>query len=157
MRSEKIEELIQNILSDTLNIIKVTKIFPKKIYFYTAASWKWNIFMKTLEKSLLNNIELNQIIKELMKKELFQKDIKKNINFLKEIFNDLKKLRKFEKKQLLNLNKFNEEKNLSNVILFLQKELKANIYVYNEENKEIYDPKKRATSAKPYRPAIYIE
>jgi len=40
---------------------------------------------------------------------------------------------------------------------FFQKEFNAEISVYREDEPKRYDPKKKASLARPYRPAIFIE
>ena len=45
--AEEQEDLIVDLIADTLNILKATKIAPKRICIYTAAAWKWRGLMKT--------------------------------------------------------------------------------------------------------------
>jgi hypothetical protein len=40
---------------------------------------------------------------------------------------------------------------------FLKREFNADIYIYLEEDKQRFDPKNKASFARPCRPAIYIE
>ncbi|MEM2915466.1 MAG: leucine--tRNA ligase, partial [Candidatus Bathyarchaeia archaeon] len=63
---EEAEELIKKLFYDTKNILKVTGIEPKKIYYYTAAEWKWHIYMKILEKSANGSLS-KDLIREFMK------------------------------------------------------------------------------------------
>ena len=53
LAAEEQENLITDIITDTQNILKATKITPKRIVFYTAAAWKWQIYLKVLEKVAL--------------------------------------------------------------------------------------------------------
>jgi hypothetical protein len=63
-----------------------------------------------------------------------------------------------EKKQrIMQVGVINERQIVKEAEDFLKRELNAEIYCYNEEDPELYDPKKRARLAKPNRPAIYIE
>ena len=44
------ENLLKNTIEDIKNIIKVTKIVPKKITIYTPAQWKVKAYQKILSK-----------------------------------------------------------------------------------------------------------
>jgi leucyl-tRNA synthetase len=63
-----------------------------------------------------------------------------------------------EKKQrLIQVGTIDEDKILKEIGDFFKREFKADICIYNEGHAKCYDPKKRARTAKPYRPAIYVE
>ncbi len=50
--AEEQENLINNIIEDTLNILRATKISPKRLYFYTASSWKWQCIPEGSRESI---------------------------------------------------------------------------------------------------------
>ena len=56
--AEEQENLIVDALEDTSNILKAMKISPKRICYYTAASWKWQIYLRILAKSLVGEAKL---------------------------------------------------------------------------------------------------
>jgi leucyl-tRNA synthetase len=58
----------------------------------------------------------------------------------------------------LNLTGFNEVATIQDGQSLLSDEInKAQIVVYSEEDSSKYDPKSRAKSARPFKPAVYIE
>ncbi|MEM2914252.1 MAG: leucine--tRNA ligase, partial [Candidatus Bathyarchaeia archaeon] len=60
--AEEVENLLKNLIEDTTNIIKVTRIIPKRICYYVAAQWKWKAYLKTLQKSLTAKVEMKDVI-----------------------------------------------------------------------------------------------
>ena len=70
--AEEQENLITDVMSDTSNILKAMKITPKRLCYYTAASWKWQVYLKILEKTISGEAKIN----ELMKKFAADKDLK---------------------------------------------------------------------------------
>ena len=62
--AEEQENLIIDVMSDTSNILKAMKITPKRICYYTAASWKWQVYLKVLDKTLAGEAKINELMKE---------------------------------------------------------------------------------------------
>ena len=62
--AEEQENLITDVMSDTSNILKAMKITPKRICYYTAAPWKWQVYLKVLEKTLAGEAKINELMKE---------------------------------------------------------------------------------------------
>ena len=52
------ENLLKNTIEDIKNIIKVTKITPKKITIYTSAQWKVNAYQKILSKVVSGEVNI---------------------------------------------------------------------------------------------------
>jgi hypothetical protein len=52
---------------------------------------------------------------------------------------------------------FNEKSILDAALKFLKSQFSAEFKVSDAEDKNIYDPAKKASFAQPYRPSIYIE
>src|SRR5437879_10527234 len=44
--AERAEALVRQVLDDTGEILKATGITPKRIAYYTAADWKWQVYLK---------------------------------------------------------------------------------------------------------------
>jgi leucyl-tRNA synthetase len=45
------ENLVTDIMVDTNNILKAMKIAPTRIVYYTAADWKWQVYLKVVAKT----------------------------------------------------------------------------------------------------------
>jgi leucyl-tRNA synthetase len=151
--AEENEEFLINLLEDTENIIKATKIKPQKIFYYVATPWKWKIYLKALEKSMQGKIEL----KELMKVIPPDEKNKEIVKFALKVIEQIKTIPEKRKRNILKIVTIDEIKTIESAKEFLKERLKAEIAVYNEKDEEIYDPKQKATMAMPLRPAIYIE
>src|SRR2546426_12847326 len=47
--AERAETLVRQVLDDTGEILKATGITPKRIAYYTAADWKWQVYLKGVD------------------------------------------------------------------------------------------------------------
>lgn len=155
--AEEKESLIMNLLEDTLNILKATGARPKKICYYTAATWKWSTYLKALENSASTKIQQKDLMKELMQDPESKAKATRLAQFTSQIVNDINRMSEETKNRQTEIGVIKEQEGLEEAKSFLEKELKAEICVYDEEDERRYDPKQRAQLSKPYRPAIYIE
>ena len=152
VNAEETEEFLINLLEDTENIIKATKMKPQRIFYYVAAPWKWKIYLKALEKSMQGEITPKELMKELSTEE----KNKEAARFVLKIIEQIKTIPEKRKRNILIVT-VDEIKTIENAKEFLKERLKAEITVYSEKDKKIYDPKRKAAIAMPLRPAIYIE
>ncbi len=157
VKAEEMESLVKNVLEDTQNIIRATKITPAKIMYFVAAPWKWKIYLTALEKSLQSNITVSELMKELMKNTEIKKVANKAAKFVAQIVEEINRAPRDRKRRLLEAAALDEKATLEDAKEFFEREFNAEIHVYEEDDPERYDPKKRAHLARPYRPAIYIE
>ena len=154
---EEKENLTRKIIEDTLNILKATKITPKKIYYYTASPWKWKVYLKVLQKSMCGAVKLNEVMKELAADEDMKGKLKQAAKFTSKILQETGKIPEKRKAKLLQIGALNEKKVIEDGKDFLTDRVKARIIVSREDEKNRYDPKQKATLSIPCRPAIYIE
>ncbi|MFQ6086760.1 MAG: leucine--tRNA ligase [Candidatus Bathyarchaeia archaeon] len=157
VKAEETESLVKNVLEDTQNIKRATKITPSKIYYFVAAPWKWKIYITALEKSLQSNITVSELMKELVKNTEIRKVANKAAKFVAQIVEEINRAPGDRKRRLLEAATLDEKAILEEAKEFFKGEFNAEIHVYKEDDPERYDPKKRAQLARPYRPAIYIE
>jgi leucyl-tRNA synthetase len=130
---------------------------PKKICYYSAASWKWKVYLMALEKSVSTKIALKDLMKEVMKDPDLRKMGKKVARFAQKIVEEINRMPKDRKQRQLQLGFVDENKTLEEAEPFFGGELNADICVYLEDDSQRYDPKGKAELARPYRPAIFIE
>lgn len=154
---EEQEKLITDLIEDTLNVLKATKMTPKKICYYTAAQWKWKIYLNVLERTLESKVKVNDILKEMIAKEDLKENIKLAANFIAKTVKALNKAPDDRKSKALQIKALDEKKVIENAAKFLEEKFNTSVVVYNEEDKVKYDPKERAIAAMPYQPAIYLE
>jgi len=157
VKAEENESLIMNTLEDTLNIVKATGMTPKKICYYVAASWKWQTYLKALEKAASAKVIQSDLMKELMKDHELRAKAEQVAKFVGQIIEEINKFSDERKQRQMQVGIIDENQTLKEAQNFFKQELKAEIHVYSEDDSQRYDPKQRAYLAKPYRPAIYIE
>ncbi|NHV97360.1 MAG: leucine--tRNA ligase [Thaumarchaeota archaeon] len=149
-------ELIDTLLEDTQNITQATGIKPRKVFYYTAASWKRRAYLKALEQKIGAGLDLKGLIKDVMQSEP-NIDPKKVSDFAKKVVNDLTSTPLDVAKRRFAVGLLDENLVLKEFSNYLAKEIGADIFVFSEDDHSRYDPKNRAELAKPYRPAIYLE
>jgi leucyl-tRNA synthetase len=157
IEAEESENLVKNVLDDTQNILNATKITPKKIYYYTAAVWKWKAYVKALEISTNKNVAMTDLMKELMKDKELKANAKQVSKFVSQLIEEINRMPNNKKQRQLKIKRIDETKTLTEAKNFFEQEFNAKTQTYNEDDPQRYDPKKRAELAKPYRPAIFIE
>lgn len=155
--AEENEALIKSTLEDTFNIIKATSITPTKIYYYTAAPWKWKAYLTALQKSVSAKVVQSELLKELLKDNEMKKVAKPLAKYTFQIVDEVNRMSSDRKQRQLKTEAIDECQALKEAEAFFKREFNAEVYISQEEDQERYDPKNRAASAKPYRPAIYLE
>ena len=157
VKAEESENMIRDLMADTGSIIEVTKMTPKKICYYVASGWKWKAYLEMMRKSLSAKVEMGAIMRELMKAPDLRKEAKRVSAYVGKTLQEINAMSADQKKRRLEAGELNEKALLNEAKRFLEREFKAEILIYSEDDPQRYDPKKRASLAKPYRPAIYIE
>ncbi|UCE95432.1 MAG: leucine--tRNA ligase [Candidatus Bathyarchaeota archaeon] len=156
--AEENEILIKSVLDDTSNIIRATKIKPKKVCYFTAAQWKWEIYQKALKISIeKGTVDKSYLMAEIFRDEKLKKQAEKAAKFASNIIEKINQMGRTRKTTLMMVGKLDEAMVLTNAKKFLEQELNAEIQIYIEDNPHRYDPKNRGKLAKPFKPAIYIE
>jgi leucyl-tRNA synthetase len=155
--AEEQENLITDILTDTQNILKATKILPKRLVFYTAAGWKWQIYLKVLEKSLAGDAKINELMKEFSSNPELKPHMKDIAALVPKVIKASTKLAGNRKANMVKIQIVDEKQIVADALSFLKDRFGAEVSVYSEDDKDRYDPKNRAPMAMPYQPAIFIE
>jgi leucyl-tRNA synthetase len=155
VRSDELEQLMKQTLEDTQEIIATTKITPKRVHYYTAAKWKWRVYQEALTRADKQPETLNGLIRDMLAaKPPSAKDLPK---FASRIINQVKTMPGELRTRKLATGELDERTAFAGAQSFFVKELRTEVEVHNEEDQNLYDPKKRAQVAEPYRPAIFIE
>ena len=151
------EDLLKGIMDDISNIIKVTKMSPKKIVIYTANDFKTKAYHAILEKVMSGQTNMGAIMKDLIA-DPQTTDIKKNPDFVQKTIKDILSEPTEIRKTKLQTTDFNEKQLISNELISLAKaDFDVDVQVFSESDSEIYDPKGKARHARPFKPAIFIE
>ena len=150
------ETLLSATLDDIKNIIKVTKMNPKKITIYTAAPWKVKAYQKILERVTGGDINIGNLIKLLISDKETE-EIKKDPDFVKKTVNDILSNTQDERDSKNKVGLVDEMKVLSELESLIKSEYGIGLQVFSESDQNKYDPKNKSKTARPYKPAILIE
>jgi len=151
------EDLLKSIINDIGNILKVTKITPKKIIIYTADSFKAKAYRAILEQVMAGQTNMGVIMRELIANPETS-DIKKNPKFVERIIMDILSEPTEIRKTKLETKEFDEKQFVSDELLSIAKQdFGVEVTVFAEDDENIYDPKGKARHARPFKPAILIE
>lgn len=154
--ADQSETLLRTTMDDIKNIIKVTKISPKKITIYTAASWKTKAYQKILSQVIKGDINIGTMIKSL----IADKDtdaIKKDPDFVKKTVNDILSESQDDRYSKNKVGLVDEAKVLPELGYLIKDEYGIGLQVFSETDSAKYDPKNKARTARPCKPAILIE
>jgi len=157
VRSEEIELFIKSLLDDTMNILRVTRLSPKKIYYYVAAPWKWRVYMRLLEESLSRRLDMREVMKVLMTDAELRSMAKILAPLVSRLIEEVNSLPIERKQRLLKAGVIDEFYEISESKEFFEREFNATVMVYREDDPNKYDPRGKAQQSKPLKPAIYIE
>jgi leucyl-tRNA synthetase len=149
--------LLKSIINDIANILKVTKMTPKKITIYTANAFKTKSYRAILEKVMEGQTNMGAIMKELIANPETT-DIKKNPDFVQKTIKDILSEPTEIRATKLETKKFDERQFVSEELVAIAKQdFGVEVTVFSEDDSDIYDPKGKARHARPFKPAILIE
>jgi leucyl-tRNA synthetase len=155
--AEESEFLISSLLADLQNIVKVTKMTPSKIAIYTSAGWKAQVYKAILANILAGKTNFGEIMKQLLANPETAK-AKTDPKMVQKMMEDILAAPLEARNRRLQLKEFNESAAIQDAASLLSAEVnKAQIVVYSEENAAKYDPKSKSKSARPFKPAVYME
>jgi len=157
MIAEESEFLIANLLKDLQNIIKVTNITPTKIIIYTSAVWKTKVYQVIVTNFRDGKTSFGEIMKQLSANPETQK-AKTDPKVVQKIIEDILSTPLDSRNRRLKLEEFDESYAINDAASLFSSEINnAKIFVYSEEDSASYDPKSKARSARPFKPAVYLE
>jgi leucyl-tRNA synthetase len=155
VRSDELEQLIKQTLEDTQEIVATTKLTPKKVHYYTAAKWKWRVYVEALMRANSQPETLDGLIRDMLTAKVASaKDLPK---YTSKIVQQVRTMPKELRTRRLEVGEIDERTLLADARGFFMKELKTEVEVHGEEDISLYDPKGRAKIAEPCRPGIFIE
>jgi len=152
------ENLLKGTIDDITNILKVTKITPKKITLYVNSdSMKSKVYRKVLGIMVGGQNNMGVVMKELIA-DPETTDAKKMPDYIQKVIKDLHSESEEIKQMKLESDSFDEKEFLSAELASIgKKEFGVEITVYSASDTDIYDPKGKARHARPFKPAILIE
>ncbi len=152
--SEYGEELIREIMSDVVQIVKVTKIEPKRAVLYTASAWKVKVMNIALGMLSEGELTIPGLTKACMSDETIKSNGKAASEMAKKVAVEFARATTDSKETIVNLD---ETAFLQSAEEFLTSELGFEVKVYSADDGEKYDPQSKSKAAYPGRPAIFVE
>jgi len=149
------EYLLSKVVDDISEILKVTKIKPKKIMIYTSPSWKQEIYKESIKLASENRLNVGIIMKKTISDPKLKTLGKQISQFVSKLPAEIMKLNDNDKKRYLI--DINEHDYLNKSIEYLKDIFSADIEIFNADNMDINDPGNKIRFAIPLRPAIYVE
>ena len=151
------ESLLSSTMNDIANIIKVTKISPKRIVIYTADSWKSKAYHQILKNVNSGQTDIGMLIKELIANKDTEQ-IKKDPDFVKKTLKDILSEPTELRDAKMTAGEIDENVSISSELTSLiENDYGVKLQVFSEDDQDKYDPKNKARVARPYKPAILIE
>ena len=152
------ENLLKSTIDDIANILKVTKITPKKIVIYVNSdSMKSKVYHKILGIMVGGQNNMGVVMKELIA-DPETTEAKKMPDYIQKVIKDLHSESEEIKQMKLESESFDEKEFLKSELSSIgKKEFGVEIEVYSKSDSDIYDPKGKAKHARPFKPAILIE
>jgi len=155
--AEESEFMISSLLADLQNIVKVTKMAPAKIAVYASAGWKAQIYRAILANILEGKTNFGEIMKQLIANPETSK-AKTDPKMVQKMVEDILSTPLEARNRRLKLSEFDEIAAIKDAVSLLSAEInKAEIVVYSEEDPAKYDPKSKSKSARPFKPAVFLE
>jgi len=154
--AELAEELIMRLMEDVRSIINVVKEKPRKAYVYVASGWKRGLLEKAI--NLLKEgrgREMGELIKWIISSK---PELKRHAaNLAKLQIENVSSLIQSYRPENLTAIAGRELEIYKSAADFLTSELGIEFEIHSEDEEGLYDPKRKALSALPLRPGIYLE
>ncbi len=148
------ERLVERLMTDVAEIVKVTEMRPNRAVVMVAPEWKRDMLMMALSDPK-GKPDVPTLIKRTMLK-VERPDTKKEVPaYAKEVGMDVMKASDEDRRVLGAA--IDEHSVLSAAKGFLEAELGCAVEVFAADDPDRTDPKGKARYAKPGRPAIYLE
>ena len=148
------EALLQATLADVREILRVTRLRPKRVVIYIAPAWKQRVRALALELARSGPVSMNVLMERSLAEPGMRERAKDVAGYAKQVVEGLRGTRPEEAARSPVLDEtalFHES------AAFLQRELGARVEVVAADDPGRWDPAKRADHAVPGRPAIYVE
>jgi leucyl-tRNA synthetase len=148
-QAERVEELLVRTINDVEEILKVTKVAPNKVIFYTAPEWKVELLGLALEFTQGGKLDMGHLMKAAMANPVISVHKKDAPKYAQKLAKGARSLRSED----LELDEFQV---LSREKSYLEKEFGVPVEVHSADE-PTEDKLGKARQAEPGRPAIFIE
>jgi leucyl-tRNA synthetase len=153
-RAETAETLLQSTLADIREILKVTRISPKRLALYIAPAWKVSVHEIARGLAAQGALSINILMEKALARPGMRERAKDVAEYAKQVAEELRHARVEDLERFGSVDEFAMFLENSH---FLGKELGVKVGVFRADDSERWDPAKKAERAVPGRPAIYVE
>ena len=153
-RAEAAEALLQSTLSDVREILKVTRIAPKRLALYVAPAWKVSVHEAARDLANQGGLVMNVLMEKILARPGMRERAKDVAAYAKQVAEELRHARVEELERFGSVDEHAMFRENSH---FLAKDLGVKVDVFRAEDPARWDPSKKAERAVPGRPAIYLE
>lgn len=152
---EESEEFLKNVIVDINEIVKVTRMSPKKVHIYTSPAWKQRVFDKATRMAKDAELSIPAITKATMSNSEMKKHGKEAADFARKTAEALIKRSPTDIERVSR--PIDELRYLAEASSFISEEVGCDVAVYSADDPHAYDPQSKAKVSMPRRPAIYVE
>ncbi|MCK4444625.1 MAG: class I tRNA ligase family protein, partial [Thermoplasmata archaeon] len=153
--AERSEDFLKSTLDDIREILKVTRITPKKIVLYTSPKWKSDIYQMAIDLAKEDGLEMKAIMENVTDDPNLKEKAKEASQFAGSVVKDVGRMSKRDLERFGEL--IDERGYLEDSSEFLKSEFSCDVEVFDADDEAKYDPKSKAKFATPWRPAIFVE
>lgn len=147
------ERLVERLVDDIGEILKVTGIHPKRIVVMTSPPWKSSVLARALAAPE-GKVDVPSLIKTSM--EIVPPEVRKDVPALvKELATEVSRATAEERRLMAALG--DDLQTVRSAHGFLSSEFECEVQVFAADDPARVDPKGRARLARPGRPAVYVE
>ncbi|TET91091.1 MAG: leucine--tRNA ligase [Methanomassiliicoccales archaeon] len=153
--AERSEEFLKSNLEDIREILKVTKIVPKKIVLYLSPDWKNKVYLWAIQLAKSQDLSMKTIMEKASADDELKEKTKVISQFAGKVVKDMQRMSSANLEKFGNL--VDEKGYLSESVELLKTQFSCDVEICDAEDESRYDPKSKAKFAMPWRPAIFVE
>jgi leucyl-tRNA synthetase len=143
------ETLLERTMSDIQEILKVTKVKPRKIILYTSPEWKRRTLLLTIEAKKSGILNMTSLMKEALNDPEIKKHTRDVPKYAQKIARSVQTI-------VGNALSLDEYQTLTSEKSYLEDTFGCPFEIYRADEPGA-DPNGKSKQAEPWRPAIYIE
>ncbi len=153
VRAEAGEALLEATLDDIREILKVTRLKPKRVALYVAPAWKARVRALALELARTESVAMNVLMERSLAEPGMREHARDVATYAKKVVDDLRRMKAEDAARFV---VEDEAALFRDSAGFLAKGIGAKVEVFQADAPDRWDPAKKADHAIPGRPAIYV-
>ncbi len=148
------ETLLQSTLGDVREILKVTRLTPKRVAVYVAPAWKARVRALAMGLARTGSVPMNVLMEKALAEPGMRERAKDVAAYAKRVSDELRRTRV---EDALRFSVDDEQALFAENAAFLASELGCRVDVFRADDPDRWDPADKAEHAVPGRPALLVE